>query len=471
MDFPGLYELMERFHRSNQLPAFLIGVVVTVLVGLFVVRLLRFKFGPSSSLEKIDRLERRIESLTSEKEHLLDEQRHANADAATAKVRNGELTGHLQSKNDTIAALTTECERLKADALAVHLTMQARSQRYRKARRLIEKLKSRLESIEAFTGRAWEIAVRQGAPSFQPLSQRRTPIFSLLNLKGGVGKTTIAANLAVAIAHEGWRVLLVDLDYQGSLSQIMLSNAEMQDLLNSRRLIHDALVDPANGLASFRKAIVRLDSLGQGGISLVAADEELLDVETVLSQRWHVKMTPDDVRYRLRAILHSREIAEQFDFILLDCPPRLTTACINALGASDYVLIPVLPNKASTEAVPRLLRWMRRLCLVVCPELSVMGVIGNKAKFFREAPVKKQQAEMSSLVKLCEDAWGLPVKFFPPLRMHDPLADVLPARDPKLRGAYLDLVHHLNKELPNYARSRSAGLSASLDSAIGSIRG
>ena len=205
---------------------------------------------------------------------------------------------------------------------------------------------------------------------------------SLLNLKGGVGKTTIAANLAVAMAQHGWRVLTVDFDHQGSLSQLMLSNAEMGDLLTSRRLVDDVLGDPGDGLAKFRKAIVRVSPVPQAEIFLVAADEELGNVEAALLQRWLVKSTPDDIRYRLRTILHSEEITERFDFILLDCPPRLTTACINALAASDCVLIPVLPNATSTWSVPRLLKWLKHLRGVACPELSVMGVVGNKAKYY-----------------------------------------------------------------------------------------
>ena len=124
-------------------------------------------------------------------------------------------------------------------------------------------------------------------------------------------------------------------------------------------------------------------------------------------------MTDDDVRYRLRAILHRAEIAERFDFILLDCPPRLTTGCVNALAASDYVMIPVLPNPVAAAAVPRLLRWLRRLRKEAFPELSVMGVVGNKAKFFRDSLVKKQQAELDLLPALCQEQWGEPIRFFP----------------------------------------------------------
>ena len=158
----------------------------------------------------------------------------------------------------------------------------------------------------------------------------------------------------------------------------------MDELIGSRRLIHEALDDTAGSLAGFRRAICRVTKLPDSEIHLVAADEELGNLETALSHRWQAKLTSDDIRYRLRTVLHSAEIADRFDFILLDCPPRLTTACVNALAASDYVIVPVLPNPISTAAVPRLLQWLKLLRQHTCPELAavVMGVIGNKAKFY-----------------------------------------------------------------------------------------
>ena len=130
----------------------------------------------------------------------------------------------------------------------------------------------------------------------------------------------------------------------------------MDELVVSRRFIHKALQDATEGLANFRQAIERSTRVPDSEIFVVAADEELGNIEIALAHRWQAKITADDIRYRLRAILHLPEIADRFDFILLDCPPRLTTGCINALAASDYALIPVLPNAVSTAAVPRLLR-------------------------------------------------------------------------------------------------------------------
>jgi cellulose biosynthesis protein BcsQ len=271
--------------------------------------------------------------------------------------------------------------------------------------------------------------------------------------------------------NHGWRVLVVDLDHQSSLSQLLLSPAKMDELVVSRRLVHTALKDVSDGFASFRQAIERATAVPGSEIFVVAADEELANLENALAHSWHAKMTDDDIRYRLRAILHRAEVADRFDFILLDCPPRLTTGCVNALAASDYVLIPVLPNAVAAAAVPRLLRWLKHLRKAAFPELSVMGVVGNKAKFLRDLPVKNQQAELAALAPLCQEQWGEPIRFFPALRMHDPIAYPLPALDPTLGAAYLDLADQINKELPHYARSRSPELSQSTRDPVSSVRG
>jgi cellulose biosynthesis protein BcsQ len=470
VELSTLYELLERFNRTNQLPAFLVGVVTTIIVGVFASRVLRLRIGPAARLyDTIDRLHEEIKALNIEKDRVQSALHHAQKSAEVARSLSNELKGRVESSEATIAALNGACERWKDKAMEIAAKARALWERHAKMRRLNENMRVQLDVVAKGNGRIWEAPAARSAHPFRPLSQRHVPIVSLLNLKGGVGKTTIAANMAVAMAHLGWRALLVDLDHQGSLSQLVLSNSAMQELLGSRRLIHQAMGDPDNGLARFREAVVRSDVVDEGAVSLVAADEELLDIETALAHRWPLFMTPDDVRFRLRSILHARQLGELFDFIVLDCPPRLTTACINALAASDYVLIPVLPNKASTEAVPRLLRWINRLREVICPELSILGIIGNKAKYYGGAPVKKQQAELTSLDALCRDTWGDVIRFFAPLPMHDPLAQPLPALEPKSRDAYLDLVQCINQELPHYARSRSAKLSAGAHSSTRSI--
>ena len=67
------------------------------------------------------------------------------------------------------------------------------------------------------------------------------------------------------------------------------------------------------------------------------------------------------------------------DVILIDCPPRLTAGSINALAASDYVLIPVLLEEDSAAAVPRMIAWLKRFQSASCADLNILGVVGNRA--------------------------------------------------------------------------------------------
>ena len=472
MELTGLYELLERFHRSNQLPAFLIGFISALALAFFVLRWFRRRLlnvrGGSGELKA---LEKRVNELNCENKQLQKDLRHTEKHAEVIKVRISELSGLYKAQKEISSSLSVACERQKERVIKENQERRRLLEAYRKSRRQVASLDDQLHRIAVCDGRIWEVAVGSGVTPFRSLSQRRTPIISFVNLKGGVGKTTVSANLAIAMNEYGWRVLVVDLDYQSSISQLLLSPGEMDELIVSRRLIHETLADDGGGVASFRRAICRVTKVPKSEIYLVAADEELGNLETALAHRWQAKLTADDIRFRLRTVLQSAEIADRFDFILLDCPPRLTTACVNALSASDYAVVPVLPNPTSTAAVPRLLKWLRLLRQNTCPELSVMGVIGNKAKYYGEAVVSKQHRELKSLADLCQDVWGEPVMFFPPMRTHEPLSQTIPNLDPKVQAAYLDFARQLNEELPNYARSRSPRLSSGVNDPVGSIRG
>ena len=89
--------------------------------------------------------------------------------------------------------------------------------------------------------------------------------------------------------------------------------------------------------------------------------DSLEEVEMRLMIEWMIRERKSDIRLYLREALHSLPSQQTYDYVLLDCPPRLTTACINALAASDYILIPVLPDTTSTRSVAHLLRSLRQL--------------------------------------------------------------------------------------------------------------
>ncbi len=207
VELSSLYELLERFNRTNQLPAFLVGVVTTVIVGVSVSRVLRLRIGPAARLyEKIDSLHEEIKTLNLEKDRIQSALHHAEKSAEAARSLSNELKGRIESSEATIAALNGACERWKDKAMEIAAKARALWDRHAKMRRLNENMQVQLDVVAKGNGRVWEAPAAQSAHPFRPLSRRHAPIVSLLNLKGGVGKTTIAANMAIATAHLGWRL-------------------------------------------------------------------------------------------------------------------------------------------------------------------------------------------------------------------------------------------------------------------------
>jgi predicted GTPase len=94
-------------------------------------------------------------------------------------------------------------------------------------------------------GKVWERKVLQGAPRFRPLAERHMPIISVLNLKGGVGKTTITAHLGAGLSAKGYNVLLMDLDLQGSLSSLFIPESLLVHRSKEKLLLQHYLLNVA----------------------------------------------------------------------------------------------------------------------------------------------------------------------------------------------------------------------------------
>lgn len=177
-------------------------------------------------------------------------------------------------------------------------------------------------------------------------------IIAFANHKGGVGKTTSVANIGAALNQKGNRVLLVDLDAQQNLTSCFLPDEKVEALEVS---IYEALVG---------KAPLPVIPL-RDGLSIVPSGIELARAEIDLSQ----KLAREQLLKRLL-----QPIAEDYDFILLDCPPSLGVITTNALTAAEALYIPL-----TAEALP--LKGLRMLEAVVeevresiNPTLSLSGV-------------------------------------------------------------------------------------------------
>ena len=210
------------------------------------------------------------------------------------------------------------------------------------------------------------------------------PVLLLANLKGGVGKTTISANLAAYFARQGKRVLVIDLDFQGSLSSMLVTDEqrrppEWQDSKVSRLISGEK--------DNSWPADVAIKMAGEN-IWTIPAYYDLAQAENRLLIDWLLSESPKiDVRYNLATLLHSSAVRQSFDLVVLDAPPRLTTGCVQAICASTHVLIPTILDHLSAEAVAQFASELMKL-RPIAPFLQMVGVVGNQAGYALDAQAR-----------------------------------------------------------------------------------
>ncbi len=190
-----------------------------------------------------------------------------------------------------------------------------------------------------------------------PIRPSRTIV--LANQKGGVGKTTTAINLGTALAAIGERVLIVDLDPQGNASTGLGI-----DRKSRTKSTYDVLVgDEALADVILRTAVPNMD--------VAPSTLDLLGVELEIS-------SAKDRAYRLRdaiTVLQGRAQNEGYSYILIDCPPSLNLLTINALSASDAVLVPLQCEFFALEGLSQLLKTVEQVKAALNPRLTIHGIV------------------------------------------------------------------------------------------------
>ena len=187
-------------------------------------------------------------------------------------------------------------------------------------------------------------------------SVRMSRVIAIANQKGGVGKTTTAINLGAAIAVAEARTLVIDLDPQGNAS----SGLGLSQTADERVTIYDVLMNDGDAKAAVRTSVqFPLLDLMPSTRDLVGAEIELVGA-----------MSRETI---LRRALES--IRSDYDFILLDCPPSLGLLTLNALTASDSLLIPIQCEFYALEGLSQLLNTVRLVQRALNPHLEIEGVL------------------------------------------------------------------------------------------------
>lgn len=248
---------------------------------------------------------------------------------------------------------------------------------------------------------------------------------SVINYKGGVGKTTITANLAAELAFRGKNILAIDLDPQASLTFSFITVDEWRKNFEKLKTIknwYDAFIDKDTelNLASLIAQPKRAKS-GKGNLDLICSHLALINVDLELATRL-IGGTERDLRNNYLRV-HSRlrfgleSIDEDYDFILIDCPPNFNIVTKTAVTASDFLLVPTKPDYLSTLGIEQLGKHVGELvktfnkyvdnsdikeCEKAHPE--ILGILFTMIQIRNQQPISAQQPYIEQVRRL-----GLPI--------------------------------------------------------------
>jgi chromosome partitioning protein len=179
-------------------------------------------------------------------------------------------------------------------------------------------------------------------------------IIAIANQKGGVGKTTTSINLAASIAEMGKRVLAIDLDPQGNMTSGL--GVDKNEVENT---VYELMLDECSINESIQDTVVKGLRLIPSNVNLAGAEIELLGI--------------NDKEYILKTAVDY--IRDDYDFIVIDCPPSLNMLTVNAMTTADTVLVPIQCEYYALEGLSQLIHTIELVQERLNPKLEIEGVV------------------------------------------------------------------------------------------------
>ncbi len=179
-------------------------------------------------------------------------------------------------------------------------------------------------------------------------------VIAISNQKGGVGKTTTAINLSSCLAELGKKVLVIDIDSQGNTTSGLGIDKDQLELT-----VYDIIVNYANIWETMTQSTVENLMVIPSESGLVGAEIELIGVK---EKEYILKKEVDRVK-------------DQYDYILIDCPPSLSTLTVNAMTTADSILVPIQCEYYALEGLSELLRTIELVRDRLNPNLTIEGIL------------------------------------------------------------------------------------------------
>lgn len=212
----------------------------------------------------------------------------------------------------------------------------------------------------------------------------KTRIIAMINMKGGVAKTTTTIGLAEALViHKKKKVLVIDLDPQTNATSILISPEEWQQVNDEGQTIYHLFKEATDKTYPKRFDINKAIRKGVGNIKgmnkldLLCSSVDMIYEQDDIIQAYPIDRRQGTITY-LEKIINS--IKEQYDYILIDCPPSLNLITQNGLAIADSYIIPTIPDELSTRGIPQLVRKVEEFSVQNNQPIKSLGIVVTKVR-------------------------------------------------------------------------------------------